>query len=93
MTSAFGTSRPRLYARLPSGADLVPGVSPECAGPDIYGRCPRVAPGAALPCAGATWHYHGTDQTRSWSFVFRSGSSVCPVAVLDPLGPAPLPGD
>ena len=87
-----GTSQPRLYASLTSGADLVPGVSPECAGPDVYGRCPQASPEVEPPCAGATWHYRGTNET-SWSFVFRSGSSVCPVAVLDPLGPAPLPGD
>ena len=90
--AAFGTSQPRLYASLVCGVDLVPGVSPECAGPDVYGRCSQPSPGAAPPCAGATWHYRRTDGT-SWSFVFRSGSSVCPVAVLDPLGPAPLPGD
>jgi hypothetical protein len=93
MTSAApDTRRPRLYATLPSGVDLVPGVSPECAGPDAYGRCPCYASGAALPCDGATWHYRGADET-TWSFVFRAGSSACPVAILDPLGPAPLPGD
>jgi hypothetical protein len=86
------TMQPRMYARLPTGALLVPGVSPECSGPDAYRACSCVPGGAALPCAGATWHYRGADGT-SWAFAFRSGSSVCPVAVLDPLGPLAVPGD
>jgi hypothetical protein len=82
---------PWLCARLPSGDKFVPGAGADCPGPDAYGACSRVPPATEPPCAGATWRYDSGE--TSWEFVFRSGSSVCPVAVLDPLGPLALPQD
>ncbi len=84
-------SRPpvaRCYAELPTGAILVPGISGECAGPDAVGACALNV--EDRPCAGATWHYPGS---LGWRFVFRNDSDVCPVTILDPLGPLPVPQD
>ena len=80
----------RLFAVLPTGTYFEPGRSCGCPGPDAYGACPLGGPVADRPCAGATWHYGGP---HGWRFVFHAGSSVCPVAVLDPLGPTPVPLD
>jgi hypothetical protein len=79
-----------MYAILPSGEKLVPGQTPRCPGPDMYGLCPHAVAGEPLPCAGATWHYPGP---LGWQFTFQSDSSICPVTVLDPLGPFPVPLD
>ncbi len=76
------------YAELPSGEILVPGVTAQCSGPDAFGCCDRNT--AERPCASATWHSPGS---AGWRFVFRSDSDVCPVTVLDPLGPLPIPQD
>jgi len=78
----------RCNARLASGDILVPGVSPECSGPDAFGVCPH--PSETRPCQGATWHYTGR---AGWLFEFPGRSGVCPVSFLDPLGPLPIPGD
>jgi len=78
--------RSRVYAELPSGEYVVPGVSATCPGPDAYGTCPLARP----TCAGATWHYDGQ---QTWRFVFRADAGICPVVVLDPLGPLPVPQD
>jgi hypothetical protein len=79
----------RVYAELSSGEYLVPGQSGQCAGPDAYGICPIEDP-AARPCKSATWHYAGP---RGWSFHFVEDTSLCPVTLLDPLGPLPTPRD
>jgi hypothetical protein len=81
------TLEPALDATLPSGAPFVPGLAPACAGPDACGRCSSVPAGATPPCAGANWHLRAADGV-AWSFVFRAGPDVCPVAVLDPVNPA-----
>ncbi len=78
----------RTYAELPSGDILVPGISDQCAGPDVFGACAFNVENR--PCAGATWHYPGSS---GWSFVFRSNSNVCPLTILDPLGTLPVPLD
>ena len=78
----------RCYAELLTGDILVPGVSGACAGPDEFGACALSVDDR--PCAGATWHYPGSS---GWRFVFRGGTSVCPVTILDPLGPLPVPLD
>jgi hypothetical protein len=78
----------RCYAELPTGDILVPGVSGACAGPDAFGACALSA--HDRPCAGATWHYPGAS---GWRFEFRSEPAVCPVTILDPLGPLPVPQD
>ncbi len=88
MTSTSMTPIARCYAELPSGDILVPGVAGGCAGPDAFGACALTA--AARPCAGATWHYPGS---AGWRFVFRNEADVCPVTILDPLGPLPIPQD
>ena len=80
------TLEPRLDATLPSGAPFVPGLTPACAGPDACGSCSSVPAGATPPCAGANWHLRAADGV-AWSFVFRAGSDVCPVAVLNPVNP------
>ena len=80
----------RVYAELPSGKQLVPGDELSCPGPDAFGICPLAETPAERPCAGATWHYDGA---HPWRFMFRADSSVCPVAVLDPLGPLSIPLD
>jgi hypothetical protein len=79
----------RVYAELSSGEFLVPGLSPLCEGPDAYGLCP-IEVQAERPCNGAAWRYAGA---RGWTFRFAEDSSLCPVAVLDPLGPMPTPQD
>lgn len=79
----------RCYAELPTGHIIVPGVSPECPGPDPYGSC-DLAP-EQRPCSGATWRYDGGD--NSWRFIFRNDSEPCPVTMLDPLGPLAIPQD
>jgi hypothetical protein len=79
----------RVYAELPSGEVLVPGQAEQCAGPDAYGICPIEDP-AARPCKGATWRYAGP---RGWSFQMVEDTSLCPVILLDPLGPLPIPQD
>ncbi|MBV8717892.1 MAG: hypothetical protein JO020_19730 [Chloroflexi bacterium] len=79
-----------MYAVLPSGERLVPGKTAGCPGPDAYGACPHAEQGKPLPCAGATWYSPGP---RGWQFTFQSDSSVCPVTVLDPLGPLAVPSD
>lgn len=91
MTTKTGP-RYRVYADLVSGGRLVPGQSERCPGPDSYGICPFVGMQTELPCTGATWHYDGA---QSWDFEFfpSDSSGICPVAVLDPLGPLPTPGD
>jgi hypothetical protein len=78
----------RCYAELPSGDVLVPGVSGECPGPDAFGACAFNV--QERPCGGATWRYPGL---HGWRFVFRNDSDVCPVTILDPLGPLPVPQD
>jgi hypothetical protein len=80
----------RVYAELPSGELVVPGET--CAGPDTYGMCPMAQNGVELPCAGATWHYAGE---QGWTFAFNAENAdgICPMTVLDPLGPLPVPGD
>lgn len=88
MTSDSGLPVARVYAELPTGGVLVPGISGECPGPDAFGACTFGA--EDRPCNGAIWHYPGS---RGWQFTFRSDSIVCPVTVLDPLGPLPVPQD
>jgi hypothetical protein len=83
------TLEPQLDATLPSGAPFVPGVTPACAGPDACGSCSSVPAGATPPCDGANWHLRAADGV-AWSFVFRAGSDVCPVAVLNPVNPGRL---
>ncbi len=80
----------RVYAELPSGEFLVPGDPSSCPGPDAFGACPITETSTERPCAGATWHYDGPS---GWRFEFRSDSGACPAAVLDPLGPLPVPLD
>ena len=80
----------RVYAVLPSGEYVVPGDASSCPGPDAFGACPLAKTSTERPCAGATWHYDGPN---GWCFEFRSDSSVCPAAVLDPLRPLPVPLD
>ena len=82
--------RGRVYAELHDGKYLVPGASDRCAGPDNFGACPYVGTLSGLPCSGATWHYAGP---HGWTFHFAEDSTVCPVTVLDPLGPLPVPLD
>jgi len=86
--TASTTPIARCYAELASGEILVPGVSPACAGPGAFGACSSES--ETLPCKGATWHYPGS---AGWRFVFRTESNVCPVSILDPLGPVPIPLD
>ncbi len=88
MTSDSGLPVARVYAELPMGGILVPGTSGECPGPDAFGACALSL--QARPCGGATWHYPGS---RGWRFVFRNDSTACPVTILDPLGPLPVPQD
>jgi hypothetical protein len=88
MTANANESIARCYAELQSGDILVPGVSGECAGPDAFGACSVAV--EDRPCTGATWRYSGS---RAWQFVFRDEGDVCPVAILDPLGPLPVPLD
>ncbi len=90
MTANRQTPAFRLYAELPSGKQLVPGDVTSCPGPDSFGICPLADTPSGRPCAGATWHYDGA---QPWSFMFRADSALCPVAVLDPLGPLPIPLD
>ena len=90
MTADRGVPAFHLYAELPSGKQLVPGDVLSCPGPDAFGTCPLAETPSGRPCAGATWHYDGA---QPWSFTFRADSAVCPVAVLDPLGPLPIPLD
>jgi hypothetical protein len=90
MTADRGMPAFHLYAELPSGKQLVPGDVLSCPGPDAFGTCPLAETPSGRPCAGATWHYDGV---QPWSFTFRADSAVCPVAVLDPLGPLPIPLD
>jgi hypothetical protein len=80
----------RVYAELPSGAYLVPGEPGNCPGADASGLCPLGWPASARPCAGAIWCYDGP---QGWRVNFTSTSSVCPVAVLDPLGLPETPLD
>jgi len=88
MTANANEPVARVYAELPSGDILVPGVSGACAGPDRFGACPVHS--EDRPCAGATWRYPGP---RGWQFVFRDQTSMCPATVLDPFGPLPVPAD
>jgi hypothetical protein len=74
---------PRLSAELPSGELFTPGISPLCAGPDPTGACSKTCPPTERPCAGAIWHYRSGGV--GWDFVFRSGSTACPVTLLNPL--------
>jgi len=80
----------RVYVELPSGKWLVPGESPGCPGPTPTGACPVTRAGAARPCTGGTWFVPGE---RGWRFKFVGDDGVCPLAILDPLGPAPVPLD
>jgi len=80
----------RVYVELPSGKWLVPGQSAACPGPTASGGCPVARVGAVRPCAGGVWFLPGDRGCRvKWS----ADSKVCPLAVLDPLGPAPVPLD
>jgi hypothetical protein len=88
MTTESTPPTARCYAELPTGTILVPGMTGDCPGPDTFGTCAFDAPDR--PCSGATWHYAGS---RGWDFVFASDSDVCPVTILDPLGPLPVPQD
>jgi hypothetical protein len=90
MTVDRHTPASRVYAELPSGQLFVPGDDLSCPGPDAFGLCRLADCASERPCAGATWHYDGA---QPWRFLFRADSSVCPVAVLDPLGPLPVPLD
>jgi hypothetical protein len=87
MTSDAGLPVARVYAGLPTGG-IVPGISAECPGPDAFGTCAFSV--QERPCGGATWHYPGS---RGWHFDFRNDSDICPVTILDPLGPLPVPQD
>ena len=88
MTSDSGLPAARVYAELPTGGILVPGIWSECPGPDAFGVCALDV--QERPCSGATWHYPGS---QGWRFVFHNDSNVCPVTILDPLGPLPVPQD
>jgi hypothetical protein len=88
MTTVPDPDSARCYAELTSGEILVPGVTAHCSGPDAFGCCDRST--ADRPCAGATWHYPGS---AGWQFIFRADSELCPVTILDPLGPLPVPQD
>jgi hypothetical protein len=90
MTSKSSPPPGRVYAELPSGAYLVPGEPGDCPGADASGSCPLGRPFDARPCAGAIWRYDGP---QAWRVEFTSVSSVCPVTVLDPLGPSETPLD
>jgi hypothetical protein len=79
----------RVFAELPNGDIVEPGVSPACPGFDIVGVCNAAHPDER-PCAGATWRYEGEI---AWRFTFHAGSGMCPAVLLDPLGLAPVPGD
>jgi hypothetical protein len=81
----------RVYAELPSGELLVPGEDASCGGPDSFGACPFPDTSTVRPCAGATWVYGGAE--RGWRFKFHDDTSICPVTVLDPLGPVSCPLD
>jgi hypothetical protein len=80
----------RVYAELPSGQVLVLGTdNTTCPGPDVYGAC-RIGQ-TDRPCKGATWCYGGPN---GWQFAFSDhGSSMCPAALLDPLGVPATPLD
>jgi hypothetical protein len=82
----------RVYAELPTGEHVVPGAHPMCPGADRFGRCSVDDLPSGRPCAGATWHYLGSDQ-ESWHFQFAGEPSLCPVTFLDPLGPVDTPLD
>jgi hypothetical protein len=88
VTPTFTPPVARCYAELPSGHILVPGVWGACPGPDAFGVCALSV--QDRPCAGATWYYPGP---AGWRFVFRGDTNICPVTILDPLGPLPVPQD
>ena len=80
----------RVYVELPGGDWLLPGQSPTCPGPAASGACPIKRVGAVRPCADGVWFMPGA---RGWRFKFVADTDLCPLAVLDPLGPAPVPLD
>ena len=92
MPTAGLTARCELMARLPTGELLVPSADGDiegaltCAGPDEFGQCPAELAGQRRLCAGAAWFYAHREHTRVWRFEFLRGSTLCPVAVLDPCG-------
>ena len=79
-----------VYAQLPSGEMLVPGQTTGCPGPDAWGVCRSVEAGQAPGCAGATWRF---GPEPSWRADVSEVSAMCPLVVLDPLGPLPTPLD
>ena len=81
---------PRVYAELPSGEYLIPGVSSACGGPTTIGLCSVSREGSVRPCEGAVWFFPGET---GWRTASRAPGSVCPVAALDPLGPLAIPLD
>lgn len=91
MKTAFEPPTWRIYAELPSGERLLPGADARCPGPDTFGVCPLADAPSGRVCAGATWAYGSAE--RGWRFKFTGDASVCPVTVLDPLGPITLPLD
>jgi len=80
----------RVYVELPSGKWLVPGESAACPGPTSAGACPVAREGSVRPCAGGVWFLPGA---RGWRVKWTADDDLCPLAVLDPLGVAPVPLD
>ncbi len=76
------TQAERLYARLPSGEHVVPGLHPGCPGFDAAGLCRFAGSTQPRPCAGATWTRVGD---KLWQFEFRADSDLCPAALFAPL--------
>jgi hypothetical protein len=80
----------RVYVELPSGKWLVPGQSAACEGPTPTGGCQVARTGAVRPCAQGVWFVPGP---RGWRAEGVPDDGPCPLAMLDPLGPAPVPLD
>lgn len=62
-------------------------VVSECSGPDVSGRCPRVAAGEVVPCGGATLAPAG--QRRSAPFAVPLGETICPITLAMALAASP----
>jgi hypothetical protein len=80
----------RVYVELPNGQWLVPGQTPGCPGPTASGECPVAREGAVRPCVGGAWFKPGS---LGWRAEFVADDALCPLTVLDPLGPADVPLD
>jgi hypothetical protein len=80
----------RVYVELPSGKWLLPGQSAACPGPTPTGNCPVARPGAVRPCTRGVWFVPGE---HGWRAEDVPDDGPCPLAWLDPLGPAPVPLD